>query len=104
MGFHFDPAVIAKLRDKHGVTQKEVMECFTNGEAIYFEDTEEDHQTDPPTWWFMAPTNHNRLLAVFFIRKDGDIVIKTAFEPTSPKRLENYRQRAGLPAGWPSEE
>ncbi|MGA0587901.1 DUF4258 domain-containing protein [Dyella sp. KRB-257] len=104
MGFRFDPEVITKLRDKHDVTQKEVMECFANGEAIYFEDTDEKHQTDPPTWWFMAPTNRNRMLKICFMRKDGDIVIKTAFQPQSHMHLERYRQLAGLPSCWPSEE
>jgi len=104
MGFKVSKEVIAKLRDKQNVTQKEVIECFANGEAIYFEDTAEDHRTDPPTWWFMSPTNHGRLLKVFFIRRDDDIEIKTAFEPTSDKHLELYRALAKLPATWPSEE
>ena len=104
MGFKVSKEVIAKLRDKHNVTQKEVIECFANGEAIYFEDTAEDHRTDPPTLWFMSPTNHGRLLKVFFIRRDDDIEIKTAFEPTSDKHLELYRALAKLPATWPSEE
>jgi hypothetical protein len=104
MSFKFTPDVITKLADKHGLTQKEVMECFANGEAVYFEDLEEDHKTDPPTWWFMAPTNRNRMLKICFMRKDDDIVIKTAFEPTSGKHLELYRQLAGLPFCWPHEE
>jgi hypothetical protein len=48
VGFHFSPDVIEKLRDKHRVTQKEVMECFANGEGLYFEDDREEHRTDPP--------------------------------------------------------
>ncbi len=102
--FKFSPDVIAKLRDRHGLTQKEVTECFANGEAVYFEDMEEEHQTDPPTWWFMAPTNHNKMLKICFIRKDDDIVIKTAFEPSNIKHLELYRQLAKLPPCWPQEE
>jgi hypothetical protein len=104
MGFLFSRDVIAKLRDKHGLTQKEVIECFANGEGVYLIDTGEDHQTDPPTMWFMAPTNRNRMLKICFIRKDDDIEIKTAFEPTSDKHLELYRQQAGLSSCWPNEE
>jgi|SRR5690348_3118812 len=104
MSIEFARDVISKLRDKHNVTQKEVIECFANGEAIYLMDTAEDHRTDPPTQWFMAPTNHGRMLKVCFIRKDDDVVIKTAFEPSSIKHLELYRELAKLPATWPSEE
>lgn len=104
MAITFHQDVIVKLRDKHELTQKEVIECFANGEGLYFLDTAEDHQTDPPTYWFMAPTNHNRMLKICFIRRDGDVVIKTAFEPTSSKHLVKYRQLAGLPSCWPSEE
>jgi hypothetical protein len=104
MGFKFSPAVIDKLKNKHNVTQKEVMECFNNGEAIFFIDDREEHATDPPTKWFMAPTNRGRLLKVFFIVENGDIEIKTAFEPTSPSHLETYIQKAGLPRCWPNDD
>jgi hypothetical protein len=100
----FDPAVAAKLLEKHNVTTKEVAECFANGEGIYIVDEAEDHKTDPPTFWFMAPTNHNRMLKVCFVRRGGDVDIKTAFEPTSDKHLELYRQIANLSACWPFEE
>lgn len=100
----FSQAVAQKLLLKHGVTEKEVVECFANGEGFYLLDANEDHQTDPPTFWFMAPTNHNRMLKICFVRHDGDVDIKTAFEPSSPKHLELYRQQAGLPACWPEEE
>ncbi|NYE27307.1 hypothetical protein HDE78_000232 [Rhodanobacter sp. K2T2] len=102
INFHQD--VIVKLRDKHQVSQKEVLECFANGEAAYFVDTSEEHQTDPPTHWFMAPTNHNRMLKVCFVRRNGDLQIKTAFEPKNDKHLELYRRLANLPSCWPLEE
>lgn len=97
-------AVAKKLLDKHRVTEKEVVECFANGEGIYLLDEDEDHHTDPPTYWFMAPTNHNRILKVCFIRRGNNVDVKTAFEPSSPKHLEQYCQQAGLPACWPEEE
>ncbi|MDY1548361.1 BrnT family toxin [Luteibacter sahnii] len=104
MGFHFSPDVIEKLRDKHRVTQKEVMECFANGEGLYFEDDREEHRTDPPTRWFMAPTNRDRMLKVCFMLKNGDIEIKTAFEPSSQSHLDLYRELGKLPPCWPLEE
>jgi hypothetical protein len=52
----------------------------------------------------MAPTNHNRMLKVCFVRRGADVDIKTAFEPTSDKHLELYRQSAGLSSCWPLEE
>jgi uncharacterized DUF497 family protein len=72
--------VLAKLRDKHGVTVREVEQCFENLCGTYLEDTREDHQTDPPTLWFVAPTNQDRLLKVAFIFLDGNVHIKSAFE------------------------
>jgi len=101
---NFSPEVLKKLEEKHQVSRKEVEECFANGEAIYFKDTSEDHATDPPTYWFMAPTNHKRILKICFVRYGEDVQIKTAFEPSNPKHLEVYRQLAELPPNWPEEE
>lgn len=72
-------SVLTKLRDKHGVTVREVEQCFENLCGDYLEDTREDHQTDPPTLWFVAPTNQDRLLKVVFIFLDGNVHIKSAF-------------------------
>lgn len=104
MAFKMSGKTSAKLLERHGVSMKEVFECFANGEAKYYEDPREEHRTDPPTFWFVAPTNHGRLLKICFIRGDGDIVIKTAFEPKGDGPLNLYIQLAGLPAGWPNEE
>lgn len=104
MTIKFARSVSTKLLTKHGVTEKEVIECFANGEALYFHDDQEDHETDPPTMWFMSVTNHGRLLKICFVQRGGDVDIKTAFEPSGPKPLETYIQLANLPACWPSEE
>lgn len=80
------------------------MECFANGEAVYFRDNREKHQTTPPTQWFMAPTNHRRLLKVVFILDDDKIIIKTAYEPSKDDELILYRKLAKLPLCWPAEE
>ncbi len=74
-------SVLAKLRDKHGVTVREVEQCFENKCGLYLEDDREDNRTDPPTLAFVAPTNEDRLLKVVFIFLDGNVHIKTAFDP-----------------------
>lgn len=73
--------VLAKLRDKHQVSRREIEQCFENKCGNYLEDAREDHKSDPATLWFVAPTNQDRLLKVVFIYLDGNIHIKSAFEP-----------------------
>ena len=73
--------VLEKLRDKHGVTVREVEQCFDNKCGLYLEDDREDNRTDPATLAFVAPTNQDRLLKVVFIFLDGNAHIKSAFEP-----------------------
>jgi len=41
----------------------------------------EDYQTNPPTLWVISETNHCRLLKLVFMVKDGNAVLKSAFEP-----------------------
>jgi hypothetical protein len=79
--FRISPEVQAKLRDRHQVTTREISQCFENLCGTYLEDSREEHKTDPATLWFVAPTNQNRLLKVVFICIDGNIHIKSAFEP-----------------------
>lgn len=74
-------AVLDKLREKHGVSVREVEQCFENKCGLYLEDDREDNRTDPPTLTFIAPTNEGRLLKVAFIFLTGNVHIKTAFEP-----------------------
>lgn len=78
--------VLAKLRDKHDVEKREVEQCFENHIGLFLEDTREDHQTDPPTLWFIAPTHKERLLKVIFIVMDGNFHIKSAFDPNDEER------------------
>lgn len=74
-------ATLKKLRDKHNVSKREIEQCFENLCGTYLEDTREDNRTDPPTLAFIAPTNEDRLLKICFMLIDGNIRIKTAFEP-----------------------
>lgn len=84
----------AKLKEKHGVSLKEVEQCFLNRSGKLLQDTRADHQTDPPTLWFIAETNQSRVLKVVFILEhDNSISLKTAFEPNTTE-LEIYKRHA----------
>ncbi|MEE9692111.1 hypothetical protein ACV1C4_17915 [Aeromonas hydrophila] len=72
-------AVRAKLKVKHCVEESEVIEAFANREKGFLIDTREDHQTNPPTEWFIAETDRGIKLKVCFMRRNGDIHIKTAY-------------------------
>jgi hypothetical protein len=72
------PEVEEKLKTKHNVTTREVEQCFENLEGEYLEDDRPEHRTDPPTEWFIAPTNHGRLLKVVFVFEHGNTYLKTA--------------------------
>ena len=74
------PAILEKLDSKHNVTRREVEQCFENREGDYVEDSREEHKTDPATYWFIAPTNNNRLLKVVFVFDNGNVYIKSAFD------------------------
>ncbi|MEO9204911.1 MAG: ADP-ribosyl-(dinitrogen reductase) hydrolase [Gammaproteobacteria bacterium] len=80
--FKFTKRIAEKLLKKHRVTIIEVGECFLNRIHGLLEDTRLDHRTEPPTLWFIAETDHGRLLKVVFIEHtDGTYEIKTAYEP-----------------------
>jgi uncharacterized DUF497 family protein len=73
-------AVLNKLKDKHGVSRREVEQCFENKCGLYLVDDREDHRTDPPTLWFVASTNKGRQLKVIFIYRDGQVHLRSAYE------------------------
>ncbi len=82
MNFIVSAGVLEKLRDKHAVVSvREVEQCFENKCGMYLEDEREDNRTNPATLTFIAPTNQGRLLKVAFIFLDGNVHIKTAFDP-----------------------
>jgi hypothetical protein len=76
--------IVEKLKTKHNVTSAEVNQCFANKIGTYVSDDREEHQTDPPTLWFVAPTNCGRLLKVIFVFRDGNVHVKSAYEPSAP--------------------
>ena len=74
--------VAAKLIQKHNVVREEIEECFATRPKGYLADIREDHQTNPPTLWFISETYKGRSLKIAFMIIEGDIVIKTAFKPS----------------------
>lgn len=86
MGITCSEKIKDKLQHKHGVSLKEVYECFLNREGPFLEDIRELHKTNPATQWFLAKTDKNRLLKVIFIEDDGEIILKSAYEPSEAVR------------------
>ena len=87
------PAIREKLTTDHGVKEGEVHECFMNRVGPYLDDEEEEHQTDPPTEWFLAETDKGRLLKVIFVCRDGNIYLKSAYD-ANPKTIRIYTDRS----------
>lgn len=90
------PAVREKLRSKHKVQEQEIRECFLDFEGKFLIDTREDHNTNPPTLWFIGHTYQGRKLKIIFIHRDGNIYIKSAYEANEvEKRIYNKANRNG---------
>lgn len=87
------PKVRAKLISKHDVTEREIEEAFANRDKGFLYDTREDNQTDPQTEWFVSQTDYGKDIKVCFVRKNGDIFIKTAYVP-SQIEIDIYNKHA----------
>lgn len=72
--------VAEKLKEKHGVLEREVAQCFENKMFSSLTDTREEHKTDPVTEWFLARTNQGRLLKILYIQDGKRIYLKTAYD------------------------
>ncbi|MCP1440315.1 nuclear transport factor 2 (NTF2) superfamily protein [Erwinia persicina] len=72
-----------KLSEKKPpVTEDEIIQCFSNRDGHFLEDNREDHQSDPPTRWFIAETDYGIKLKVVFIFYPGrGVAIRTAYAP-----------------------
>lgn len=83
MPLKISSAIKEKIEKKHKVSVREVEHCFDNrdraGKLIL--DTRERHKTNPPTRWFIAKTNQNRLLKIVVVIDGQDVHLKSAFEP-----------------------
>lgn len=85
---------LEKLATKHGVIRREVEQCFENKCGMYLMDEREDHQSDPPTLWFVAPTHNDRLLKVIFIYRDGQVHLRSAYDAdATAQRIYNAKAR-----------
>lgn len=93
MGFVISAKVRDKLLEKHGVTKDEVIECFANRSGNFLIDTREDHQTDPPSRWFISETCNGKRLKIVFVKENHDIFIKTAYSPNT-KEERIYKKHA----------
>jgi uncharacterized DUF497 family protein len=82
MNLKISAAIRRKLREKHGVSEKEIHEALVNMQRMPIKDTREQHDTYPPTWWIISETNKRRELKVLFVVDEGQIHIKTAYEPS----------------------
>lgn len=80
MSVVISPRIKAKLSEKHQVSEDEVREAFDNICGNFLIDSREDHQTDPVTLWFVAETRKGRLLKVMFVYRDGNSVVKSAYD------------------------
>ena len=96
MDIYISEAIARKLKEKHGVSALDVSECFRNRTTKYAYDTRPEHQTSPPTLWFIAETDSGRTLKIVFIRySKTEVVLKSAYTPNDDEiRLyESYKQR-----------
>lgn len=84
-------ATLDKLKKKHGVERREVEQCFLNADGPLLEDKRARHRTEPPTLWFIAETNAKRLLKIVYIREDGKVHLKSAFDPND-EEMNIYRK------------
>lgn len=81
MDLNISDRVRHKLTSRHGVSEVEIQACFANRQGNYLKDVREEHESDPPTLWFIAETDHGRKLKIVFMQEhDGSITIKTAYE------------------------
>lgn len=85
MGIIISQAILNKLKTKHKVDRNEVMECFENREGKLLLDNRAAHK-DPPTYWFIAETNHQRELKVCFVIENGNYFLRSTFEPNAEER------------------
>ncbi len=98
MPISITPKVLQKLADKHQVSEKEIEECFANRTGGILYDTREQHQSDPPTLWFVAHTNKARLLKVCFVLRGATAHIRTAYSANADE-LAIYRKK-GKPSDF----
>jgi hypothetical protein len=94
MSLLISPRVREKLANKTPpVSREEICECFATRDGALLVDDRETNKTTPPTQWFISDTYAGRLLKVVFVMlEDGQIAIKTAYDPNEQeKRIYNNK-------------
>ena len=88
MGIIISPKIRSKLAMKNPpVSLEEIEQCFITRDRNFLEDDRDNHRTTPPSQWFISDTYMGRLLKVVFIElKNGDIAIKTAYDPNDDEK------------------
>ncbi len=86
MPISIHPDIVEKLKTRHGVSEREVQQCFDNMDRQALLDKREKHKTNPPTQWLISRTNKNRELKIVFMQFDVDVIVKSAFEPDAEER------------------
>lgn len=74
--------ILDKLKNRHRICKREIEQCFENKCGIFLQDSREEHLTDPPTLWFVAPTNSGRILKLMLVYRDGSVYLKSAYDAT----------------------
>ena len=78
---NISPTVLSKLKDRHQVARFEVEQCFHNRAGRLLVDNRALTKSNPPTLWFIAPTNRGRSLKIVYIQRGSTVDLKTAYEP-----------------------
>lgn len=89
MSIIISPKVRNKLamEKKPPVSVEEIEQCFADRDRSLLYDTREKNHSIPPTQWFISSTDMGRLLKVVFIDLgNGNIVIRTAYEPKDEEK------------------
>ncbi|EAA8759593.1 hypothetical protein LB105_003636 [Salmonella enterica] len=83
MKFLISGKIRRKLADKTPpVTEEDIVQCFSNRDGNFLEDTRENHKSDPPTQWFISETDYGvKLKVVFVYYPDRGVAIRTAYAP-----------------------
>jgi uncharacterized DUF497 family protein len=94
MPLNISRKVREKLLNKHHVQVEEIWQCFLNRVGAELTDTREQHATNPPTRWFIAYTDQQRLLKVVYVPSADGAHIRTAYPPNDAE-IKIYCRFAG---------
>ncbi len=90
MDLKISKGITAKLKSKHKVTLEEVTEAILNYSGEILEDNRAQHQTKPPTIWYISETDAGRPLKLVFVATEP-LTLKTAYQPSAPS-IQRFTQ------------